>query len=136
MSELITRVGVENELITKVRIRNVKSILSNIFEVAGSGSTEGAWVVKGDWDGSTNVFPNTSVLKGYQYRNTANSTTLLMPEGGIIPAGALIVAKIDSPGQIVSNWYFVFNVNEGNWILFTGYWDNTGYWDDTALWID
>lgn len=110
MSELITRIGVENELITKVRIRNVKSILSNIFEVAGSGSTEGAWVVKGDWDGSTNVFPNTSVLKGYQYRNTANSTTLLMADNNIIPAGAIIVAKVDNPGQTISNWYFLLGV--------------------------
>jgi hypothetical protein len=111
MNNLVTRVGVENELITKVRIRNVKSILSNIFEVSGgAGSVEGAWVVKGDWDGSTNVFPNTSVLKGYQYENTANSTTLLMPDGGIIPAGAIIVAKIDNPGQTVGNWLFLLSV--------------------------
>lgn len=111
MNNIITNVGAENELITKVRIRNVKSILSNIFEVnGGGGSVDGAWIVKGDWDGSTNLFPNTSVLKGYQYRNTLNSTTLLMPDGGIIPAGTLIVAKIDNPGQTVSNWYFLLGV--------------------------
>lgn len=107
---ITTRVGTGNELITKVRSRNVKSILTNIFEVAGAAVVEGAWVVKGDWDGSTNVFPNTSVLKGYQYRNTSNSTTLLMPDGGIIPAGAIIVAMVDNPGQTVGNWYFLLSV--------------------------
>ena len=125
-----------NELITKVRVRNVKSILSNIFEVAGSGSTEGAWIVKGNWDASTNTFPSGTILKGYQYRAISNSTTLLMPDGGIIPAGMLIVAKVDSPGQIVSKWYYVYSVSEGDWILANGDWDDTGYWDDTALWID
>lgn len=24
----------------------------------------------------------------------------------------------------------------GNWILLTGFWDDTGEWDDTAVWID
>jgi hypothetical protein len=110
MSELVTRVGVENELITKVRIRNVKSILSNIFEVAGTAVIEGAWVIQGDWDGSTNVFPNISVLKGYQYRNTANTTTLLTADGNIIPAGAIIVARIDNPGQTIGNWYVLLSV--------------------------
>lgn len=23
-----------------------------------------------------------------------------------------------------------------DWILATGFWDNTGIWDDTAVWID
>jgi hypothetical protein len=109
MNRLVTRVGTGNELNTKVRIRNVRSILSNIFEVQGAGVVEGAWVVKGDWDGSTNLFPS-NVLKGWQYKNTANSTTLLMQDGGIIPAGAIIVAKFDAPGQTVSNWYIFLSV--------------------------
>jgi hypothetical protein len=74
------------------------------------GSGVGAWVNKGTWDASTNLFPSTSVLAGYQYFNTTNSTTLFMPDGGIIPAGAIIVAKIDAPGQTVGNWYFLLSV--------------------------
>ena len=70
----------------------------------------GTWVSKGEWDGSTNLFPASSVKKGYVYFNTANSTTLLMPDGGIIPEGVLIVAKIDDPGQTVTNWYFLLSV--------------------------
>jgi len=63
MNRLVTRVGTGNELNTKVRIRNVRSILSNIFEVQGAAVVEGAWLVKGDWDGSTNLFPS-NALKG------------------------------------------------------------------------
>lgn len=77
---------------------------------SGGGSADGSWINKGNWDGSTNVFPSSGVLKGWQYFNTANSTTLLMPDGGIIPAGAIIVAKIDNPGQTVGNWYFLLSV--------------------------
>jgi len=33
-----------------------------------------------------------------------------MQDGGIIPAGAIIVAKIDAPGQTVSNWYIFLSV--------------------------
>jgi hypothetical protein len=72
--------------------------------------TEGAWIVKGNWDGSTNAFPTGTIKKGYQYFNTANTTSLLGPDGGIIPAGTIIVAKIDDPGQSISNWYFVVTI--------------------------
>ena len=27
-------------------------------------------------------------------------------------------------------------VSSGNWILATGFWDDTGVWDDNAVWID
>lgn len=74
-----------------------------------SGTATNAWTSQGNWDGSTNVFP-TGSLAGYLYFNTANSTTLLMADGGIIPAGAIIVAKIDSPGQTVGNWYILLSV--------------------------
>jgi hypothetical protein len=105
---------------------------------SAGGSGVDAWTVKGDWDGSTNVFPNTSVLKGYQYFNTANSTTLLMGDGGIIPAGAIIVANVDNPGQTVANWYFILSVigDLSNWILNSGSWVDTGIWEDTSNWID
>lgn len=72
----------------------------------------GVWTSQGNWDGSTDLFPTTPdpVLKGYLYFNTANSVNLLMPDGGIIPAGAIIVAKVNNPGQVVGNWYFLLSV--------------------------
>ena len=110
---------------------------NNRFEAQPAG-VEGAWIVKGNWDGSTNAFPNVNIRKGYQYLNTANTTTLLMPDGGIIPKGAIIVARVDNPGQTVTNWYYLLSVvGEGtDWILSTGFWDDNGVWDDTANWID
>ena len=77
---------------------------------SAGGAGVDAWTVKGNWDGSTNVFPSGTILKGYQYFNTANSTTLLMGDGGIIPYGTVIVAKIDNPGQTVDNWIFLLSV--------------------------
>lgn len=69
-----------------------------------------AWIMQGNWDGSTNVFPSTNVKEGHMYYNTANSTTIYMPDGGIIPEGAIIVAKQDTPGQTSTNWYFLLSV--------------------------
>jgi len=105
---------------------------------SAGGSGVDAWTVKGNWDASTNLFPSGTILKGYQYFNTANSTTLLMGDGGIIPAGAIIVANVDNPGQTVANWYFILSVigDLSNWILATGDWVDTGIWEDTSNWID
>lgn len=75
-----------------------------------SPDVEGAWITKGNWDGSTNLFPTGTILKGYLYFNTTNSTSLLGPDGGIIPAGTVIVAKIDDPGQTVANWFFMVSI--------------------------
>lgn len=96
--------------IVKTRGNRARVGIASCGGGSGGGTAEDAWTVKGNWDGSTNVFPSGTVLKGYQYFNTANSTTLLMPDGGIIPAGAIIVAKVDSPGQTVGNWYFLLSV--------------------------
>ena len=74
----------------------------------GSIRTDGVWVHKGDWDGSTDAFPN-GAKKGYAYFNTANRTNLLMPDGGIIPSGTYIVAKIDNPAT-VNDWMFFSSV--------------------------
>lgn len=86
------------------------TISTTVVMPNSSGSATNAWVSQGNWDGSTNLFPSSSVLTGYLYFNTANSTTLLMQDGGIIPAGAIIVAKIDNPGQTVANWYILLSV--------------------------
>jgi hypothetical protein len=101
-------------------------------------SNVGAWTIKGNWDASTNTFPSGTILKGYQYFSTHNSTTLLMPDGGIIPKGTIIVARVDNPGQVVTNWYYLLSVvGDGtDWILSTGFWNDNGTWDDTANWID
>lgn len=72
--------------------------------------TEGVWITKGNWDGSTNLLPTGIIKKGYLYFNTTNSTSLLGPDGGIIPAGTVIVAKVDDPGQTIANWYFMVSV--------------------------
>jgi len=71
---------------------------------------DGVVVLQGNWDASTNLFPSTSVKKGYAYFNTANSTTIEMPDGGIIPEGVMIIAKQDDPGQTSTNWYFLLTV--------------------------
>lgn len=97
----------------KVRVRSSRGSVSQgcpPVSSGGTGTVEGAWVVKGNWNASTNVFPSASVKKGYQYKASSNSTTLLMPDGGIIPEGILIVAMVDDPGQIVANWSFVYSV--------------------------
>jgi len=52
---------------------------------------------KGDFSLAGNLFPGTSVKKGYQYYIMASSTTLLGHDGGIIPIGSSIVARVDSP---------------------------------------
>lgn len=67
--------------------------------VGGGASASGAWVLQGNWDGSTNIFPGPN-LKGYAWKNTANTTTLLGPDGGIIPAGMTLVALIDSASTV------------------------------------
>jgi hypothetical protein len=130
----------EQDIFVNIQDETINVTLQNngsVIEVPTVSNT-GAWIVKGDWDASTNTFPPGTVLKGYQYLNTADSTTLRMPDGGIIPKGTIIVARVDNPGQTVTNWYYLLSVvGEGtNWILATGFWNDNGIWDDTANWID
>ena len=127
----------DSVLVSKVSDSYKSGVIDEVFKFV-TLIEMGAWIVKGNWDGSTNVFPNVSVKKGYQYFNTANTTTLLMPDGGIIPAGAIIVARVDNPGQVVTNWYYLLSVvGEGtDWLLATKFWNDNGIWDDTATWID
>lgn len=80
------------------------------FNEESAIETEGVWITKGNWDGSTNLLPEGIVKKGYLYFNTANSTTLLGPDGGPVVAGTVIVAKIDNPGQTIANWFFMVSV--------------------------
>lgn len=84
-----------------ILVKSKTTVVSNL--VAGS------WVTQGNWNGSSNVFPTSgklgdSIKEGYTWDNILASTTLLKDDGGIIPAGALIRAAVDNPGQTLANW--------------------------------
>lgn len=64
----------------------------------GSTSVVGALILRGGWNGSTNIMPTGTILKGYVWNVTHSTTTLLGPDGGIIPNGMMLLALIDSPG--------------------------------------
>ena len=80
------------------------------FQDSQDTVADGVWITKGNWDGSTDLFPTGIINKGFLYFNTTNSVALLGPDGGIIAAGTVIVAKVDNPGQTVANWYFMVSV--------------------------
>lgn len=80
------------------------------FNEESAIETEGVWITKGNWDGSTNLLPEGIVKKGYLYFNTTNSTTLLGPDGNVVTAGTVIVARVDNPGQTIANWFFMVSV--------------------------
>lgn len=80
------------------------------FQDSQNAVADGVWIAKGNWDGSTDLFPTGIIKKGYLYFNTTNSIALLGPDGGVIVAGTVIVAKVDDPGQTVANWYFMVSV--------------------------
>ena len=86
---------------TKVVIRGGARAVTS-----GTIRDTGHFILKGDWDASTNLFPSGSIKKGWSYLATTASTTLLMNDGGIVPVGAMITAKQDNPGQTVTNWIF------------------------------
>jgi hypothetical protein len=73
---------------------NVKIPLTMVLAYMQLG---GVITFKGDFSLAGNLFPGTAVKKGYQYYITASSTTLVGHDGGIIPIGSSIVARIDSP---------------------------------------
>lgn len=65
----------------------------------GGSAVDGGLVLQGGWDGSTNTMPTGTILKGYMWNVTNSTTTLLGPDGGIIPNGMMILALVDSPGN-------------------------------------
>lgn len=77
-----------------------------VFEVEEAGHM----VLIGDWQGSTNLLPSTNVKKGYAWTLVSSTTTLFGPDGGIIPAGTIIVAKVDNPGQDITKWNFIVSI--------------------------
>jgi len=63
----------------------------------------GMMVLQGNWYGSTNVVPvlgklSDAIKSGYIWNVISSTTSLLGPDGGIIPEGAMLLALIDNPG--------------------------------------
>src|SRR5690349_10898238 len=84
---------------------NVKIPLTMVFAYIQLG---GVITYKGDFSLASNLFPGSSVKKGYQYNITASSTTLLAHDGGIIPIGSTIIAKVDSPSTTsYADWIII-----------------------------
>jgi len=73
MSKIVSTVGVENELNTRLRIRNVKSILSNIFEVSGGSGSSGD--VVGPASATNNNFSLFDGTTGKLLKNSSFSST-------------------------------------------------------------
>jgi hypothetical protein len=81
--------------------------------------SDGTMIFQGDWDGSTNLVPTAGITqatirKGYFWNNTANTTTLLGPDGGIIPAGYMLMALVNSPGADpadTTKWRIIAGIN-------------------------
>jgi hypothetical protein len=65
---------------------------------SSGGSVAGGLIYKGGWAGATNVLPTGAIEAGWCWRVTSNTTTLLGPDGGIIPSGMMLLALIDNPG--------------------------------------
>lgn len=89
-------------------------INANFTELYGLISATDVFRFRGNCDLSTNLFPITGgsgtagAIQAYNvYFNTANSSSLLGPDGGIIPKGTFIIAKVNTPGQTVSNWWYI-----------------------------
>lgn len=73
----------------------------------GFGSVVGMVIFCGVYDASTNLFPSTGGTLASGIPAKANQ--FLLSVGGIlggvfVPAGVMIMAKVDTPGQTASNW--------------------------------
>ena len=66
-------------------------------QTGSSGSGGGGSIIWQDWDASTNTLP-ASPLVGTFYQATSNSTTLFLPDGGVVTAGIIITPKVLNPG--------------------------------------
>jgi len=74
--------------------------------IAGSGGTSVIWE---DWDASTDILPVDPQV-GIFYQATTNSTTLLLPDGGVVTAGTIITPKVANPGTditVKANWAII-----------------------------
>jgi len=104
LDSLISYAGIEKIMVVK---NGTAYLLPTSLLPSGGGLTTGAWVMKGDWDASTDAVPNdgdATVLEGYTYDNgNFSSTTLLDPDGAPILPYATIRALVDNPGPLLSD---------------------------------
>jgi len=90
--------------ITGIKNTAAVPVLKKIYVLKGpigsssGGSSEGAFIYKGGWAGSTNVLPTGTIKAGWCWNVINSTTTLLGPDGGIIPMGMMILALVDDPG--------------------------------------
>lgn len=79
----------------------------NLAVTLGGASAVGTVIYCGTYDASINLFPSTGgTLAG---GIPAKANQFLLSVGGIlggvfVPAGVMIMAKVDTPGQTASNW--------------------------------
>lgn len=68
-------------------------------------STEGVMIVKGTYDASSNIFPNTTgIKKGWWYKISVAGVL-----GGVeVNPGAKIMALVDSPTNALADWDITF----------------------------
>lgn len=95
------------------------NLASNIDQLTNSKTSRAdrPLIPQGAWDASTNAVPNAgdaTVLKGYFWDNgNFSSTTLLAPDGNVILPYAIIRAKVDNPGPLLtdkSKWSLTYPV--------------------------
>jgi hypothetical protein len=75
-------------------------------------------IPKGVWDASTNAVPSNgdaTVLQGYFWDNgNFSSTSLLGPDGNVILPYAIIRAKVDNPGPLLTDkdkWSVTYSIS-------------------------
>jgi len=102
---------------------NIGSVVITVTVEAGGGTggnIDGLpFAYQGDWEGSTNLAPTVSasgamIKAGHIWNVNSNTTTLLGPDGGIIPKGNMLLALVDSPGANTADdtkWKIIAGVN-------------------------
>jgi len=82
----------------------ISPIVGQDITYIGATITDGHWVDQGNWDASTNLFPDTAVKRSY----TWNVTVAGVLGGTSVEPGAVIRALINNPGQILANWSITY----------------------------
>lgn len=102
---------------------NIGNVVISVTVEAGEGSgttIDGLpFAYQGNWEGSTNVAPTLStsgatIKAGMIWSVNSNTTTLLGPDGGIIPKGNMLLALVDSPGADTTDdtkWRIIAGIN-------------------------
>lgn len=107
MADTITIQVNENNSVDEITVEVTETpevVTVNISQIGEKGDPgvipPGGWIDQGGWNASANLFPSASVLRGYTW-----TITVAGELGGYsVEPGAIIRAKIDSPGQTLSDW--------------------------------